>query len=222
MRGALVGGGVLVVAIVVGWTVRGPTTTTAQRPATQRVEERVRGETDGRAARATLPRGRTAADAPVQLTPGAEGYDGVRAAMWLGLSNVQLFEREPRDELWAAAMEGELGAVVEREARAVGLDASLVEAECHTSSCRTVIEIGADDREDAMLYFQALAPLGTTVSFDVIDRGDDRVTVAFMTAFDTDMRAPADYRAFLAEYQRRSRDKIDAWRSHRRGRSVTP
>ena len=214
MKAAVISVGVLAVGFAVGWALRGPATPRRRPVAIEAARGEAAGEVQplvpaARAARATP----VTAEAPLQLTPGAAGYDGVRAATWLDLSNPQLFEREPRDERWAAAMEAELTAVVDREARGTGLEASLVDIVCHTSSCRSVIEISARDREATLLYFQALAPLGTTVSFDVIDRTDARVTAAFTTVFGADLREPADYRAFVAEYQRRAADKIAVWRS---------
>lgn len=215
----LLAAAVLTAGFVGGWCLRGPVRTAAPgKPATAFAEDAVVPvATSGPSA--GTHRGVPLADAsPVQLTPGAAGYDGVRAARWLGLTTSELFEREPRDAAWASAMEEELAHVVEGQARATGLDLQVLDAECRTSSCRTLVEIATSDEEDALVYFQGLAPLGTRLGWEAVTDADGRRAISFTTVFEAAMREPADYRAFFAEYQRRHADKLEGWRAGRRAR----
>jgi hypothetical protein len=63
------------------------------------------------------------------------GPDGKPREMIMGLSTPQRFHLEPRDDSWAAALEKEAAAVVERDLRALdqGMSVSL---ECKRSLCR--------------------------------------------------------------------------------------
>lgn len=80
----------------------------------------------------------------VTSDPGARDYDAAEAAQALGLSVRALFDSEPRNDLWAPAMEAALTDQIGRDLEAAGLDMA-ARSECRQMTCR--ITLDATDKE---------------------------------------------------------------------------
>jgi hypothetical protein len=74
--------------------------------------------------------------------PKAAGYDPFRLAQ-AGVPEPQIFAAEPRDPVWAPAMEANLKRLIERDLAALAPGAKLGAVECHTLSCK--LAVGGDD-----------------------------------------------------------------------------
>jgi hypothetical protein len=82
----------------------------------------------------------TAAD---DATPGSPSYRPQKYLRTVGLKTI--FEREARDEPWAAPVEKYLGAAVAKDvAFTLRLDPSSISAECRTTACRLSFPSGTD------------------------------------------------------------------------------
>ena len=184
-----------------------------QPPSSTMTAAAVGGDAPLAAGAETRPAPTRPATPTVQLTPGAPGYDGEAAATWLDLTPAQLFEREPRDPAWASAMEESVGRLLAERAQATGLERVVVGGECHTSTCRTTIEVSARDKTDALTYLSAgLAPLGSTRSYDVVGTTDGQVEVELTYIFAARIRAVDDYQRWFAGKQVALADELRAWR----------
>ncbi len=78
-----------------------------------------------------------------EATPGSPAYRPQKYLMAIGVKGI--FEREARDEPWAAPMEKHLSAAISRDLAAMlRVDPSAVSMECRTTACRMSLSAEVD------------------------------------------------------------------------------
>jgi hypothetical protein len=92
---------------------------------------------------------------PIEQDPAAPGYDPTRLTHF-GISAAEIFDREPRDRLWAPAMEQRMRARMQRDLAIVQPTARVSAVECRTSSCEFAIEADEPLSESAQFALQIL------------------------------------------------------------------
>ena len=189
--------------VLIGWWLGRPSTHSTAAVASERPVEVGDDRDKPRSATSAMSeRGDADAAAPtrqaIELEPGAPGYDGVRAAAWLGVGSVGLFEREPIDPRWAPDMEREMVALAADFLARGKLSGEVVAASCRTATCQVVIDTTEPDAATA--YFQVFAPLGAMISPGVPEVVDGNWRMTFTTVYDAEHHAPAAFRAFLHQY----------------------
>jgi hypothetical protein len=209
-------------AAALGWCLRGPRTVAEQLTA-RRMAAGQAGSPgtmpatrfdDGVLAQAPTPRDEP--NAPVQLTPGAPGYDGVLAGLWLDLTAVETFEREPVDDEWARDLRPELSDLVSTHLAAISARAKVAGVECRTSSCRISIDVPDDEQPAVLEYMQLFVPIGTRVSYELLDVGDGQSAIIFTSVFGNEIRPRAAYREFVANWKEKQHTVIERWKAERR------
>lgn len=114
--------------------------------------------------------------------PAAPGYNG--ATLWrLGVDYDDLWDAEPRDEVWAAATELRIRADLETNLVLAGASAE-VTVECRTSMCQIWLRKAQGDREALReaLWGTGLGNLTTQLG------SGDADALGAITAFDPDLR----------------------------------
>lgn len=108
---------------------------------------------------------------PVSDDPAEPGYDPVKLSH-LGMSSTEIYEREPRDPVWAAAMEARVRERLVHDLGIVQPSARPTSVECRTSTCRIVIEASEDLSESAQFTLQVLGNADVHAIVDA-QRADD-------------------------------------------------
>jgi hypothetical protein len=161
------------------------------------------------------PHGRSSPNPPrfvgsnpaVQNDPTAPDYDAVKL---LDLTNraQDVYRAEPRDPLWAPQMEATLREKIVTEIGERAKHAEILSLECHTSTCRAVLDAGDDDtkRNQTMIALQE-PPLASRTAFVADETAEGKTTVIF--AVKPKYRSPA---AYAEKYERDRKATLDRLR----------
>jgi hypothetical protein len=185
-NGLLLVAAAAVVGALVGYGTadRSPRPSPSEAAPEDRDSQRVGRRGAGEVARARRPLIVTREARP-HSDPGEADYDPVRAAL-LGARLTDLYDREPRDESWAGAMEAQVARLLSSDLEVLFPGSDLA-VHCRTSSCRVDVLVDAAERERAFAILQLLA-IGNAVEATVIERDDGTIGIRLFEALAGDNR----------------------------------
>jgi hypothetical protein len=101
-----------------------------------------------------------------------------------GDSYRKMFEREPRDELWATAVERQLGDRVDYFQSVMLPFAENTRFECHATSCQVDMTVPRERFQEAFVLLQGL-PIGEAVAptADDVEDQPDKLHLALTTVY---------------------------------------
>lgn len=145
-----------------------------------------------------------AADIVGSTDPTAKGYDPMTVVRTMNITPAEVFDKEPRDPMFAGPRERALRArLIERLHRRLGIDAK-IDADCRTSSCEvTLQDLGADVEPDAALQALDIDWLGEAAQLGPLRNPSDprRKGTSIVMLFSNAMRDPAAYDQQLRKHE---------------------
>jgi hypothetical protein len=136
--------------------------------------------------------------AKISADPRSPNYDPVKLAL-LGKNPHDLHDAEPRQEAWAAAIEGQLKSLAEDRLKNVP-GGSVVDVDCRTSSCTLTAEAPLDSELELQLELQAV-PYGQYEAYKGQQTEDGKFRYAVVGLIDPNRKDPAAFAERLQKVQ---------------------
>jgi hypothetical protein len=154
----------------------------------------------------------------LQTDPRAPDYDAARLVKVTGKSVASIFAAEPRDPVWAPAMEQRQREIARKDIEAVGLTGKIRNVECKTQVCKVILE--APD-QTALTQTRRLFEIANLATMSTAGRseGPPGLSEARYIMFDTRWR---DLEANQEMYKTMRQRKLQQLTEMRKGRALDP
>ncbi len=149
------------------------------------------------------------------MQPGSPSYDPTKLRRARDLSADEVFELEPRDNVWAGRFEKKLNGLVSDEIQRLSDEATVEDVECHTSSCKVRVRVPKDRQDDFLgLYPVPMFADGTGVGSDMRVDGD-WIVIGYTLLFLPGHRSEQGYSSWLAQHREEVLQQLAAESQHR-------